>query len=142
MKTGILLTLLIIGLLGISTVTADTAAIPDLKGNWTGTSVGHAKETGYDDLSHYLYKLSITEQRDRVFNGTITFLTKEDNKVLGDKGFSGVIGPDMKTIYLSEYDIGLDIGQVIDADTLEIIYLESGKGSTAAIETFTKDAKV
>lgn len=140
MRNTLFVVLMITGMICITGVFADSATIPDLKGNWTGTSVGHTKGGGYDDLLTYIYKLSIVEQKDRAFNGTIAFVNKSDEKYLGEFGFSGVIGPDMKSLYLAEYEDGLDFGQIIDSDTIEIIYMQSGKNAAVAIETFTRDS--
>jgi hypothetical protein len=119
-------------------VSAESQEVPSLVGTWTGTCVGHDQKDGYFDASEWSLELEVTEQKDRVFNGKITFIQKSDNKVLGDEGFSGVIGPDMKTIYLGEYDSGFSFGQLLDPDTLEFIYLDDGKNGSAGIDTFTR----
>lgn len=117
---------------------ADIPSIPNLVGNWTGVSYGHDKIDGYDGPSNWEFLLSITEQKKRAFNGTITFAQKNNPESGQTVGFSGVIGPDMKTIYLSEYNDGLSFGQIIDPDTMEIIYLKTGDYASAAIDTFTR----
>jgi hypothetical protein len=128
-------------LVGNFLTSADTPKVPDLVGNWTGTSSGHEKVGGYEGFSDYQLLLSVTEQRDRVFNGTLSFKSISTNEIDETVGFSGVIGPDMKSVYISEYDQGISIGLIISPDTLEIIYLETGKNAMAVIDTFAREVQ-
>lgn len=136
-RTGCVIGLIVLAVLGTSLTLADSGSVPTLTGNWTGTSVGHENQSGYWDSQKYHLLLSISEQRERVFNGSLTFLSEGTEKDY-TKGISGVIGPDMKTVYMAEYDKGIDMGQLTDPDTLEIIYLKDGKDAIAAIDTFTR----
>ncbi|MFH0966771.1 MAG: hypothetical protein V1862_03695 [Methanobacteriota archaeon] len=139
MRTSYLIPLVILLLVGTGFSSAESQAIPDLIGNWTGTYVGHEQEGGYGNLSEWIILLAIMEQKERVFNGTISYQKKSDDNIDGTHGFSGAVGPDLKSIYLAEYSNGISIGQIIDPDTLEIIYLDSGKKGSVAIYTFTRD---
>ena len=123
---------------GTCSVIAESPLIPDLKGNWTGPSTGYDRVDGYDGPSRWQFSMSITDQRDRVFNGTISYTNRLHPENNGATGISGVIGPDMKSVYLVEYSDGIIIGKIIDADMMEFIYLESGKEASAAIDTFTR----
>lgn len=124
---------------GTSLTFADST-IPDLSGNWTGTSTGHDRAEGFEGPSSWQFLLSVAEQKDRAFNGTISYTNIFNQDKTGVIGFSGVIGPDMKTVYLTEYTTtGFIIGQILDPDTMEFIYLESGEDASAAIDTFTRE---
>ncbi|PKL60204.1 MAG: hypothetical protein CVV33_03865 [Methanomicrobiales archaeon HGW-Methanomicrobiales-4] len=126
---------------GTSLTLADSK-IPDLSGNWTGTSTGHDRAGGFDGPSSWQFLLSVGEQKNRAFNGTISYTNILDKDKTGVIGFSGVIGPDMKTVYLTEYTTpGFIIGQIMDPDTMELIYLESGEDASAAIDTFTREKR-
>jgi len=134
------MTLIVLVLAGTSIACADTPVlIPDLVGNWTGTDVGYERGAGYYSSSTDQIILSIMEQNDRVFNGTFTAWNPVSGKVYEIEDISGVIGPDMKSIYLAEFNGGYDIGQIIDTDTLELLYLKSGENAMACIDTFTRD---
>jgi hypothetical protein len=50
------------------------------------------------------------------------------------KGFSGAIALDNETLHIAEYDRGYDIGTMISADEMELIYLEDGGNLTAVID--------
>ncbi len=121
-----------------SSVLADSQTLPNLTGNWSGTSIGYDSEGGYDGPPSWEFLVSITEQRGRVFNGTITFTNVIDPQNNDKVDISGVISPDMKTVYLVEYKEGMIIGQIIDKDHMEFIYLESGEGGSSAIDTLTR----
>ena len=141
MRTSFVVTLMVMMMAGSCLTSADSPVIPDLTGNWTGTCIGHEREGGYNSTSEWLLFLSITEQRDRTFNGTLSYQKKSEDKITGNEGFSGAIGPDMKALYLAEYGGGYSIGEIINPDTLEFIYLQSGEEGSAAIDTFTREKK-
>ncbi len=126
-------------LAGIFVCTADSPTVPDIIGNWVGTSVGHDRVHGYLEYPGYDLLMSITKQQGRVFNGTLTVRNRVTGTTDEPEGFSGVFGPDRKTLFLSEYNSGFDIGQLIDENTLEIIYLEGGDNAMAFIDTFTRE---
>ncbi|WP_319537712.1 hypothetical protein [uncultured Methanospirillum sp.] len=129
--------LLFIALTLFCSITSATPAVPDLTGNWTGTSVGYDREGGYDGPSNWTFLVTIVEQRGRVFNGTIGYSNMSNLSQKGSVGFSGVMGNDLESFYLTEYGSGYVIGKIIDTDMMEFIYLESADGS-AAIDTLTR----
>lgn len=132
-------TLMVLMVAAICLVSADSQKIPDLVGNWTGTYVGHEREGGYDSPPEWILLLTVTEQRERSFNGTISYQKKSEDTISGTEGFSGAIGSDLKSVYLGEYDSGIAIGQILDPDTIEFIYIDDGKNGAAVIDTFTRD---
>jgi len=129
--------LLFVALTLFCSVTSASPVVPDLVGNWTGTSVGYDREGGYDSPSNWTFLVSIVEQRGRVFNGTIGYSNIGNQSLTGSVCFSGVLGHDLESVYITEFDSGYIIGKIIDADTMEFIYLESADGSTA-IDTLTR----
>jgi hypothetical protein len=83
-------------------------------------------------LSVKILSISITEQKDRIFAGNITY--KVDNESISQEGFAGAIGLDGKTLYLSEFDGGYSFGTLISSDEMELIYLEDGEDGAVAID--------
>ncbi|MCJ7443231.1 MAG: hypothetical protein MUO26_01650 [Methanotrichaceae archaeon] len=108
------------------------AEVPNLVGNWTGTSNGYFNEDGIARLSENgSISLVITAQKDRLFTGNLTAMLNGEEIV---KGLAGAIGLDGKTLYIVEFDQGYDIGTIISDDELELIYLADGKTGQAFID--------
>ncbi len=120
-------------------VLAVTAPVPNMVGTWTGTSVGHERTGGFTGASEWLFHLIITDQKSRVFNGTLILLKKDDQQIRIPMSISGAIGPDMQTFYLTEHTGGFAKGRIIDPDSLEYIYMIGGENASIAIDTFTRD---
>ncbi len=125
---------IILTLLAFLAVGICAAEVPDLVGNWSGSTNGYFEEDG----SYMLYEngsinLTIAEQNDRLFTGNITYVLNGTETV---KGFAGAIGPDNETLYMAELNEGYDIGTVISDDELELIYLADGESGWASIDTF------
>jgi len=122
---------------GISLVCAETMPVPDLVGNWTGSSVGHyAGEDGFVDENAFSYRFFVENQVDRAFHGTLY-----ETGIHGDKSypFSGVIGPDMKTLSMADHDKGYNTGLFIEPDTIELILLVDGSEGLAEVCTLKKE---
>lgn len=117
-------------------VSAETETIPDLVGNWSGSSFGHMKQGGYEGSLGYNYTLSIEEQKGRAFNGTLYILGPD---YTGNIGFSAAFGHDMKTFYMTQYDQGFNFGEIVSQDEIEIIYMAAGKNGMALIESFNRE---
>jgi hypothetical protein len=110
-----------------------SAQLPDLVGNWTGTSAGYIEGKGYWEASNSdVIVMMVEEQKKRLFTGRIIFRLAEGTR--GVKGFSGSIALDNKTLYIAESDKGYDIGTMISPDEMELIYLEDGANLTAGID--------
>jgi hypothetical protein len=109
------------------------AQVPDLLGNWTAewssydNGIGFSNSTDNESLL-----ISITEQKERIFAGNLTY--EMDNEIISSKGFAGAIGPDGKTLYISEFDGGYSFGTLISSDEMELIYLEDGEEGAIAID--------
>jgi len=108
-----------------------TAKVSNLVGNWTGLGTGYYADNGSYKLNEKgSIGYTITEQKDRLFKGNITY-TLNGTEIV--EGFAGAIGFDNKTLYLAEYGKGYDIGTIISNDEIEFIYIEDGDSGWAAI---------
>ena len=108
------------------------AKVPDLQGNWTGSWSGYNDGKGYSNVSENGSILfNFEEQKDRLFIGNLTIKLKNETY---DSGFSGAIGLDNKTLYISQFDKGYSLGTIISNDEMELIYLSDGKGGSVAID--------
>jgi hypothetical protein len=133
-RLAIMVTAAILAAVGLS-----VADIPDLVGNWTGSYEGYEKDAGYVNVNETgALIMIISEQIGRVFTGNFTINVSSPDMALEQRteGFSGIIARDNKTLYLSEYDTGYDIGTIISNDTIEFDYLENGENAGAYIDTF------
>ena len=54
-----------------TSVFAEPTSVPDLIGNWTGTSTGHYADIGYIGPETFTYTFVVIDQKDRIFNGTL-----------------------------------------------------------------------
>jgi len=114
----------------IALVSAESDGVPDLIGNWTGTSVGHYEEIGYIGEDSFSYVFSVVDQQGKVFNGT---LFEEGIRGHNEFTFSGIIGHDMRTLHLAEHQKGMDIGYLLTPDEMELILLVEGQGGLAEL---------
>lgn len=114
-----------------------TADIPDLVGNWTGTGVGFAKEVGFTDTlgNVGIINATIDQQKGRVFIGNLSYMV---NGTLEVEAFTGAVGLDNRTLYISEFKEGYDIGTVISENEIELIYLEDGENGEVEIDTLNR----
>lgn len=128
---GVLVVVILMVWAGFSLVSADTQAVPDLVGNWTGTSVGHyAGEEGFIDEGSFAYNFVIMNQTGLVFSGVLY-----ETGIHGDLfyPFSGVIGHDMKTLYMADHDTGYNTGYLVEPDLMELILLVDGADGLAEV---------
>ncbi len=108
------------------------AEVPDLVGKWTGSWSGYDEGIGYSNFAERgTSNFTITDQRDRVFNGNLTISLKNGTEF--HEGFAGAIGLDNKTLNIAEFDKGYALGTVISRDEIEIIYLADGENASVAI---------
>ncbi|WP_319578316.1 hypothetical protein [uncultured Methanospirillum sp.] len=119
-KIRVMLVLLLIMGVGTTGGMADESSIPDLVGNWTGTSEGFHSEPGYFHAGDYQYILSIGQQEGRIFNGTLIVSGVDPTR---EYRFSGVIAHDMKTLHIAEYGTGQDTGYLLSPDRMELVLL-------------------
>lgn len=114
------------------------AEIPNLVGNWTGSGPGYDEDLGYVDEADYSLNFSVTTQKDRIFNGNISYRVNGTEVV---EGFAGAIGLDNKTIYIAEFNSGYDLGTIISKDEIEMIYIQDGDPTEVFAETLRRVAE-
>jgi hypothetical protein len=119
---------------------ASATEIPNLVGIWEGPDIGYdALEGYYGDGKDNIVTLTITEQRGRLFNGTITYLDRNETEVV--EGLAGVIGFDDRTFYLAEFISGYDMGTIVSEDEIELVYIHDGEMGGAATDTLRRVAE-
>jgi len=124
----------------VVTIGLSMADVPNLVGNWTGLGEGYQNGMGYlNENEAGALTMMISEQKGRLFTGNLIINDSSEHKVLSPKteAFSGVIALDNKTLYITEYDKGYDIG-TISNDMIELVYLEDGKNAGAFILLLTR----
>ncbi|MGB7545393.1 MAG: hypothetical protein WBL92_07310 [Methanothrix sp.] len=110
-----------------------TAEVPDLVGNWAGSQNTYVAENGsYKLLENESTSLVITEQKDRLFTGYVTY--PSDGKEIVES-FAGAIGLDNKMFYIAELNEGYDFGTIISDDEIELMYLADGENGRTVINT-------
>lgn len=108
-----------------------TAQVPNLIGNWTGSQNAYVAENGsYKLLENESTSLVITEQKDRLFNGYVTYPSNGREIV---ENLAGAISLDNKAFYVAELNEGYDFGTIISDDEIELIYLADGDGGRTVI---------
>jgi hypothetical protein len=108
------------------------AEVPNLLGNWTGLESWYGEVNGSAKLTENEgLNLTVVEQKDRLFTGNLTYKSVNGTEMV--EGFSGAIGLDNKTLYLSEFKEGYDMGTIISNDEIELIYLLDGKNAETTI---------
>lgn len=129
MKKILCLALLVLVFLAIGTC---GAKVPDLVGKWTGPESWYGEVNGSAKLTeNESLNFTVVEQKDRLFTGNLTY--KLENGTDAVEGFAGAIGLDNKTLYLSEFNEGYDLGTIISDDEIELIYLQDGKMAETTI---------
>ena len=108
------------------------AEVPDLVGTWTGLESWYGEVNGSVKLiENEGLNLTVAEQKNRLFTGNLTYKSENGTEIV--EGFSGAIGQDNKTLYLSEFNEGYDMGTIISDDEIELIYLQDGKKAETTI---------
>lgn len=108
----------------------------DLIGVWKGTAVGYEENAGFTDFGEDVFIMNITEQKDRIFSGYL--LTQDLAGSNIKKSIVGVFSNDGTEIYLAEHGQGLSMGKILGPDEFELIYLDSGNITFAAIDHFIR----
>ncbi|MFA5268508.1 MAG: hypothetical protein WC379_11105 [Methanoregula sp.] len=109
--------------------------IPDLKGTWTGPMQGYDQGTGFSDYPTLGVKMTITEQKGRVFAGDVVFTA---NGTDSKSGFAGTIGRDGRTLSIAEEAGGYCTGEIVGENEMELIYMEDGSPYSIAIDSFKR----
>lgn len=110
------------------------AEVPDLLGNWTGMESWYGAVDGIARLTeNESLNLTVAEQNGRLFAGYLSYRSANGTEIV--EGFAGAIGQDNKTLYISEFKEGYDLGTIISDDEIELIYLQDGKMGEATVST-------
>jgi len=115
--------------------TPSTPVLPDLTGNWSGTSTGYMYLSGYK-ASNETLKMEVTSQEGHLFTGILTF--PHNDGTIETKAFAGVLGDDGKTIKDIEYPGGFSDGAVLSADEIELIFRDEASPSTICIDSLRR----
>jgi hypothetical protein len=127
-------------------VNADDAAIPNLKGTWTGEYEAYF----YKGTTKARMTLEITEQTGAGFRGfnnwqhlrdkTKPLAVQRGKPVTSDKEpIMGVVGFDGKTLHIVEQgDGGWIEAELVGPDTMTVIYSESGDNALIYRSEFTR----
>jgi hypothetical protein len=108
------------------------AEVPDLLGKWTGLESWYGSVNGSAKLTeNHSLNFIVVEQKNRLFTGNLSWKSENGTEIV--EGFSGAIGLDNKTLYLSEFNEGYDLGAIISDDEIELIYLQDGKKAETTI---------
>jgi hypothetical protein len=75
--------------------------------------------------------VTVMEQKDRFFVGNLSCKSANGTEVV--EGFAGAVGLDNKTLYISEFIEGYDLGTMISDDEMELIYLQDRKMAQTTI---------
>lgn len=117
----------------LMTVGICTAQVPNLVGNWTGSQNAYVAENGsYKLLENENTSMVITEQKDRLFTGYVTYPSNGKEII---ENLAGAIGLNNKTFHVAELNEGYDFGTIISDDEIELIYLADGENGRTVINT-------
>lgn len=122
-----------------SGTTPTLAAMPDLLGQWNGTSVGFMDTgPGYGPITGAL-AMNVTAQEDRLFRGRVSYVV---NGTSVTKEVAGVIGRDGKTFETVEFPDGFGDGMVVSGNWIQLVFRDDGTPSSIAVDTFRRAGKV
>jgi hypothetical protein len=107
---------------------ASGAAVPDLTGIWTGTTVGHTKIEGFVEYPVATYNISA--QKGRAYTGQKEY-PRMDKKTYTE-GFSGIVTRNNE-IFIGDHMSGYIEGRLTGPDTMELFYIDHGPDAKAFI---------
>lgn len=108
-----------------------TTEIPNLIGTWSGQNDTISDEKGYKTWDNKV--ITITEQKDRRFRGTLTYVD-------GTKNFFGVIYPDnISFTWVSTPARGFNHGHILGENTIGACYVEAYEQATAGCATLERE---
>lgn len=117
------------------TATPSVPLVPDLIGNWSGSSTGYLDQSGYTVFNDTLM-MKVTGQDGHLFTGMISF--PQLNGTMVAKEFAGVIGDDGRTILTIEYPGGFSDGVLLSSDEIELIFRDEANPSTISIDSLRR----
>lgn len=111
--------------------TPSASVIPELTGNWSGTSTGYMYQSGYRVFNDTL-TMQVTSQEGSLFTGVLSFPRIDGTRET--KPFAGVLGDDGKTIKDIEYPGGFSDGVILPGGEIELIFRDEASPSTICID--------
>jgi len=126
---------------------AQDPAFPDLVGSWVGEKTVYF----FDGTRHSVEELQITRQDGSHFSGTRSWHHPEaDKDPLGHVGgeqihrasepILGIVDFDGETLHIVEHDDWAHIrARLVDADTMEVVYIESGPNAAVYRVTLKRE---
>lgn len=115
---------------------ATTPAAPVLIGTWTGPMQTYDEGTGFSDFGNVPISLVITEQKGRIFAGSIQFVV---NGSRTSTPIAGVIGRDGRTFSLMERSYGYATGDIVTDDLIELTWMHDGSPYGVALDTLRRE---
>lgn len=114
---------------------APNSAIPSLIGTWTGPMQTYDEGTGFSDFGNVPISLVITEQKGRIFAGSLQFVV---NGSRISTPIAGVIGRDGRTFSLMERSYGYATGELVADDGIEMTWMHDGSPYGVALDTLRR----
>lgn len=115
------------------------AVTPGLLGNWTGSTEGFTKGTGYRDYPWARITMTVTEQNGRFFSGHFTL--PQMNGTIRYEGFAGVISPDGKSFHMVEYDTHEhDEGTILSENAIELVFIDDGDPQKIILDSLKRSS--
>jgi len=111
-------------------------AIPNLIGTWTGPMQTYDEGTGFSDFGNVPISLVITEQKGRIFAGSLQFVV---NGTRTSTPIAGVIGRDGRTFSLMERSYGYATGDIVAENIIELTWMHDGSPYGVALDTLMKE---
>ena len=96
---------------------------------------GYDEGSGFSEYPDFKVLMNITEQKGRIFAGTIIFIA---NGTTTTSGFAGVIGQDGRDLTITEQGGGYCTGEIVGTDEIELVYMHDGSPYSIAIDTFSR----
>jgi len=112
-------------------------AIPSLIGNWSGPARGYTEGIGYRESGSVHMFMSVTEQNDRFFSGTMMLPLKNGSYMT--ERFAGVISHDGETLRIMEYDTHEhDDGWILSENEIELIFMYDEEPQSLYIDSLKR----
>lgn len=111
--------------------------IPDLVGNWSGTSTGHVGDKGFTDYGGDRITMQVSEQKGRIFKGEF-LITSQNGTIFKTIEFSGAFNHDPMLFTIVERNGGYSFGTITGPGEIELIHADDKESSDIAIDSLKK----
>ena len=96
---------------------------------------GFDEGSGFSEYPGLRILMNVTEQKGRIFTGTVVFIA---NGTATESGFAGAIGHNGKTLTIAERNGGYCTGEILGENEIELIYMQDGSPYSIAIDSFRR----